>query len=192
MGGGESRIAEYESLGYPGAEYYAVHLPGRCGFLMPVSVVPCARRSGHPGDHEAPRAKGPKRENAARYNHSLQGKAVTLLRNARTRAAERNLPFDLELDWVLTGIRDVLADGCPLLGTPIFLDAGIAGSYHQPSIDRFYPDEGYVRSNCLIVSRKANTIKQDIPPAVLKRVGDNVEYLRLTRFAREERDERDG
>lgn len=120
------------------------------------------------------------------YSQTLNGKAVVLLRGARKRAIDNVLPFDLTREWMEAELAFALENGCPYLGVPIYLDVGPRSrdprSWNSPSVDRFYPEAGYTQDNCLIVSLKANTMKQDAAPEFVKMLGDNVDLLSRTRF----------
>lgn len=88
-----------------------------------------------------------------------------LLRNARNRAAEYGVPFNL-------GARDIwpLPEYCPMLGTA-FAPPGLGGvAPNSPSLDRLLPALGYVRGNVLVVSHRANRIKNDATADELMRV----------------------
>jgi hypothetical protein len=68
-----------------------------------------------------------------------------LLIAARSRAKARGLAFDLELSDV------VIPDVCPVLGTPMV----------SPSLDRKNNDLGYIKGNVVVMSRRANCLKND-------------------------------
>lgn len=74
--------------------------------------------------------------------------------NAKKRAKEQNLPFDLELDDLF------IPTLCPLLGIP--LEKGI-GWYtdNSPTVDRIIPHLGYTKQNTWVISMRANRLKQD-------------------------------
>ena len=68
---------------------------------------------------------------------------------ARTRAAEKNLPFDLDLHR--EKIRDrVDALVCEMTG--IKLDPVAKKAWNSPSIDRVEPAKGYIYANIRIVA----------------------------------------
>lgn len=123
-----------------------------------------------------------KQEYNAVYFRTSNGKAASLIGGARKRARERGLPFDLTQEWVTVELEIAVKNGCPYLKIPIRLDAP-QNDPHCPSIDQFMPGAGYTQANCLIVSHKANTMKQDAPPEFVKRLGDNVDLLVRTRFS---------
>lgn len=89
---------------------------------------------------------------------------ISHLTNAKQRAKKFNLPFDLDKDWFYASIPEV----CPVFGT--IFETG----KHGISIDRIIPEKGYVKSNCRIISHRANTIKNDASLAELKQL---VQYL---------------
>jgi hypothetical protein len=82
---------------------------------------------------------------------------------ARLRAKKRGVPFSIKVDEI------VIPERCPALG--IKLSRGRRSPMgHSPSLDRIVPSLGYVTGNIIVVSMKANLIKQDANPAELMRV----------------------
>lgn len=83
------------------------------------------------------------------------GKALlTSLSAAKQRARERGMPFDLDYEWA---VEQVEAQGlaCALTGIKFF--SKWEGPETQrnptiPSIDRIVPSQGYIKSNCRIVT----------------------------------------
>lgn len=116
---------------------------------------------------------------------TFHGKAVMLLAAARRRAGQGDLPFDLDISWMESELAYALEHGCPYLGIEIRLDVDIR-RVHSPSVDRFYPDGGYLKSNCLIVSYKGNRIKNDATVDEFQAMAVNIAALAVTRFARGE------
>jgi hypothetical protein len=87
----------------------------------------------------------------------FKSKVRNALKNARVRAAEASLPWDLDLEYLLSIYP---ADGkCPVLKMPLVFGGRRRNS---PSLDRFVPSLGYVRGNVCWISDQANIIKQDI------------------------------
>lgn len=77
-----------------------------------------------------------------------------LLKNAKTRAKQKGVQFNLELgDLVLPAF-------CPVLGIPLKPGAGKAQD-NSPTIDRINPAGGYTRYNVAIISMRANRIKSN-------------------------------
>ncbi len=81
-----------------------------------------------------------------------------LLYGSRLRASQKNLPHDIDYEW----IDKNLGDKCPILNEPYILANGTATFKRlSPSIDRIHPSDGYEKSRCVIISHRANTIKND-------------------------------
>lgn len=83
------------------------------------------------------------------------------------RAKKLNLPFDLEPDDIH------IPKVCPVLNIPLKRNQGVGrrgASPNSPSLDRIVPELGYVRGNVMVISVKANSIKNDATPEELMRV----------------------
>lgn len=83
---------------------------------------------------------------------------------AKTRAAKRNLAFDL--DW---RADIVIPSHCPVLGIPLLYGKG-KPTHNSPTIDRIDNKKGYVKSNIIVVSYRANTLKRDGTLDELKKI----------------------
>ena len=100
----------------------------------------------------------------------------SLVRGARSRAGDKNLPFDIDLDYVrsMVGENAELASHCPVFGVPLdwsrMRNNGGKPVPNSPSIDRIDPERGYVKGNVWIISHKANTIKNNATHEELKLV----------------------
>ena len=90
------------------------------------------------------------------------GKSKTLeyrlWNSAKQRAAANNLPFNITIDDI------VIPDVCPLLGIEIIKRNPREPQFHgcrdnSPSLDRLIPSLGYVKGNIIVISNRANTIK---------------------------------
>jgi len=99
------------------------------------------------------------RERYVRDHHKV------LFRAARLRADKQGLPFDLEYDDI------VIPETCPVLGIPIGVSRG-RHTDNSASIDRIEPARGYVRGNVVVVSYRANRIKNDASISELRAVAD--------------------
>jgi hypothetical protein len=101
--------------------------------------------------------EGVREKKAARAaKRKAENPKSVLIYLARTRAKDRNLPFDItEDDFQIPEL-------CPLLEIPLF--TGPEGKVHRnsPTLDRIEPCLGYVRGNVIVISHKANTVKQDL------------------------------
>lgn len=61
---------------------------------------------------------------------------------------------------------------CPVLGLPLRWGGGYADRDTSPSVDRLVPSRGYVRSNILIVSFRANAVRYTATPDEIGRVAE--------------------
>jgi len=81
-----------------------------------------------------------------------------MLSSAKQRAKKSSTPFDLSLedipDW---GV-------CPVLGVKME-----PKTRYAPSLDKISPQKGYVKGNIQVISRLANTMKQDATQEELER-----------------------
>jgi hypothetical protein len=77
------------------------------------------------------------------------------LRNAKVRAQQQGLEFDLELSDI------IIPAVCPVLGIPIKRDNTRLDKDAAPSLDRIDNAKGYVKGNVWIISFRANAIKRD-------------------------------
>lgn len=72
---------------------------------------------------------------------------------AKSRAKRLNRKFDIKLEDI------IIPDMCPILGVPL---DHTPGSPHVPSLDRIDCDRGYTPDNIMVMSRRANTLKNDM------------------------------
>lgn len=93
--------------------------------------------------------------------------------HARGRAQWKGLDFDPDLSDLLPPPTH-----CPVLGIPIDYSTGRGLRPDSPSIDRIDNSRGYVHGNRIVISRRANTIKNDATVAELRAVADF--YARLS------------
>lgn len=114
------------------------------------------------------------RKNQRRYELSLKARAhagdrvlqsKALVKAARQRARKLGLAFEITFEDVPVPER------CPVLGMPLNRGRGIP-QFDSPSLDRIRPFAGYVLGNVIVVSNKANMIKNCANPAELRLVAD--------------------
>ena len=93
-----------------------------------------------------------------KYRQTKRGHMSTLVSKAKRRAKDENLPFDIDLKYVLT----LPSTHCPMLDLEL---AWCSGSTYRednaPSLDKIDPKKGYVKGNVTWVSWRANRIKND-------------------------------
>jgi hypothetical protein len=104
------------------------------------------------------------RDNRTQRTRHLEGPVRYRLRQmvsrARLRATAYNVPFDIDLDYLLS----IQTEKCPAIGLVFDWTRAADGVGHKPkpnspSLDRFYPERGYVRGNVFIISYMANAMK---------------------------------
>jgi hypothetical protein len=95
-----------------------------------------------------------KRINQRSVNWNKNNLNKTLLSAAKKRAAIQECEFNIDLDDIK------IPKFCPLLGIEI-IRSDIKVSSNSPSLDKINPDLGYVKNNVHVISRRANTIKNN-------------------------------
>ncbi len=85
------------------------------------------------------------------FNHTPE---LSIYQNAKRRAKEKGLPFDLKIQDI------IIPEICPLLEIPIFKKGGLI-TENSPSLDRIMPHLGYVKENVWVISYKANAVKNN-------------------------------
>ena len=81
-----------------------------------------------------------------------------MINRTRARAKKNGLEFNLTIDDI--SIPDV----CPVLGIRIFSnikDGSMGPCDNSPSIDKIFPNKGYVRGNIRVISYRANLLKSN-------------------------------
>lgn len=105
------------------------------------------------------RLEGMRKYNAANaenisHKGKLKPREPVMLRCAKLRAKEKGLEF------TITSSDIKIPPVCPLLG--IHISKGNGKSHHgSPSLDRIDSSKGYVPGNVWVISKKANTIKNN-------------------------------
>lgn len=82
---------------------------------------------------------------------------------AKARAKAKGIPFTITLDHLK------LPANCPALGIPLDFSPGQASDF-SPSLERVVPGWGYVPGNVVIISNRANRIKNDASIAELQAI----------------------
>jgi hypothetical protein len=87
------------------------------------------------------------RQSRARRMMTIEGRAFDLLKHASRRAKEKNIPFDLTLEWIEERLKVGTCERC---GISFVFDRDPKFRVHRfgPSIDRHDPDKGYLMTNC--------------------------------------------
>jgi hypothetical protein len=91
----------------------------------------------------------------------------------KSRAKRLGIPFDLTEEDL------VIPTHCPALGIPLATSPDGNPSPNSPSIDRLRPELGYVKGNVVVISNRANTIKQNASSAEILAVGQWLASLNM-------------
>jgi hypothetical protein len=108
-------------------------------------------------------------ENKEEYSAQARARLVedprfSLLAKAKERAKKRGLRFDLSKEDV------VVPAVCPVLGIKLEHKKGGGPQDASPTIDRIDNALGYVKGNVIVVSCRANRIKNDATPSELRAI----------------------
>ena len=89
--------------------------------------------------------------------------------SARRRAKEKNLPFNLDVEY----LKSIYTKDCPVFKQPLTWGGqGKGKNNFSPSLDRIIPSIGYVKGNVAFISDKANRIKCEFEAKDLYAVAD--------------------
>lgn len=105
-----------------------------------------------------PRPKKPRKTDDPRYR---------LWNGCKVRAKKQGVPFNLTMEDI------VIPETCPLLGTPLERGVG-TWTDNSPTVDKVVPSKGYVKGNIMVISFRANRIKQDASVEELEAVARGV------------------
>lgn len=78
-----------------------------------------------------------------------------LLKYAKRRAQLKGLDFNLTIEDI------IIPDVCPVFGTVLELNNHTRQNLNTPTLDRIDNSKGYVKGNVIVVSWKANRIKNN-------------------------------
>jgi hypothetical protein len=125
-------------------------------------------------DKNVPAVRNPKPfSHATGAKRSKEQFIYNALMGAKTRARQKGVPFDIS-------VADIhIPDKCPVLGIPLVW--GDRLSNNTPSVDRVIPEKGYVKGNCVVISMKANRLKNNASEedlrAILKYVTNHTAFI---------------
>jgi hypothetical protein len=95
-----------------------------------------------------------------------------LLRSCKGRAKSAGIEFDLQISDIL------LPEYCPVLGIPLRFNLGNKrASDNSPTVDRIDNSKGYLWNNIIVVSWRANRIKNDSTVKELRAIADFYEKV---------------
>lgn len=82
------------------------------------------------------------------------------------------MEFDLDLDFLMS----ILPSHCPILGIELdYLATSGKMTDSSPSVDRLNNDIGYVKTNIVVMSVRANRLKSDANAEDLRKIADFLE-----------------
>lgn len=119
------------------------------------------------------RNKDSRRRNQKRYEQQIKELSRSdkvlhskwLLRGCRSRAIVNNIPFAITY-------KDIpVPDKCPALGIELKRNIGKIDR-NSATVDRIIPSLGYIPGNVVVVSLKANSIKNDATAEEILKVGN--------------------
>lgn len=90
------------------------------------------------------------------------GYRTKMVAQARCRARDKGLEFSITTDDV------TIPSVCPVLGIEVRIGMDKKHKDHSPSIDRINTTEGYTKDNIVVVSWRANRLKNDSTISELK------------------------
>jgi hypothetical protein len=97
------------------------------------------------------------------YRRTKEGSINYLYKSAKNRSKKYNILFNIELDDI------VIPNVCPVLGIQLIQGDGVSFD-GSPTLDRIIPELGYTKGNIIVVSMKANRIKNNATLEELKKV----------------------
>lgn len=89
---------------------------------------------------------------------------VPLYESAKYRAARKGVEFSITIEDI------IVPDTCPVFGTPFE-----SNSWQAASLDRVVPTLGYVPGNVVVISKRANAIKNDASAEELRAVAGYID-----------------
>lgn len=97
-----------------------------------------------------------------------------MVTTAHMRATKENIPFDIDADYV----KSIFPNDwkCPVFGFDLTISTKGQTRDSSPSLDKIIPANGYVKNNCVVISLKANRMKNN---GTLQELEQLVTYLRL-------------
>lgn len=99
--------------------------------------------------------------------------AQHLLKRIKNSARQRKKQCNLTIEDI------IIPTHCPILGIPLVFGTGMATD-NSPSVDRIRSNEGYIKGNIIIISHRANTIKNNATVEELYKIAKFYEQLLIT------------
>jgi|APSaa5957512493_1039668.scaffolds.fasta_scaffold24164_2 hypothetical protein len=115
------------------------------------------------------------------YIQTVEGRANKLWLDARRRAKQRGVPFDITKEWVIDALR---RGTCPRTYVDFYMgEPKIKGrnERHAPSLDRIVALLGYTPSNTQVVTWAYNCAKHTWTDEDLLKMSQEVAYVALSK-----------
>lgn len=96
---------------------------------------------------------------------------VSTLGNCRTRCELKNMPYNL----TNKDLYEIAPETCPVLGIPLVYPDGTKKrvvNRNSATMDRLYPNKGYVKGNVVVISMAANLIKSNASSVEVQQVAE--------------------
>lgn len=127
------------------------------------ACLDCNRAEQRARDRAAPRRTYTAEQNRTWFEKNYVG---YLLSNAKARAKKKRVRFSLTREDI------VVPDVCPVLSIPLTISDKGHATDNSPNLDRLDPSKGYVRGNVVVISNKANRIKNNATSDEVQAVAD--------------------
>jgi len=101
---------------------------------------------------KSPEAK--KRAKAKYEENYIKNHTYWLWKGLKSKSKRKNIPFIIEVKDI------IIPENCPILGIKLVINKS-HGKDDSPSVDRIIPSLGYIPSNIIVISYRANKIKNN-------------------------------
>lgn len=108
---------------------------------------------------QAPDYREVRNARVAKFRKTLRGGVSQRMMAAKRRAKKDRLPFDLDMDYLMT-LWSEQRGICALSKQPIVI--GDVDWWHRASIDKIYPEKGYIKGNVQFLSMRVNAAKGNL------------------------------
>lgn len=78
-----------------------------------------------------------------------------LFKSAKERCKKKNIPFNITIEDI------IIPEYCPILKIKLTKGEMSKKDWNAPSIDKIVPELGYVKGNIMVISLKANVMKNN-------------------------------
>lgn len=123
--------------------FYKKTSEGRYGDFLYESCRSCSKE----------KARRSFRKNKSSHRDRYQkNPEIKMYQNLKARAKNEGIKFEIDVEDI------IIPETCPVLGIPLI---PFSSSDNSPSVDKFYPEKGYIKGNIFIISKRANRIKSN-------------------------------